>query len=58
MENDNMTKAELIVFLKTIAENIRLKAKDGNDQGTQSTRIMKRALRVQVATSSGEPEPN
>ena len=28
---DNMTKAELIVFLKTIAENIRLKAKDGNE---------------------------
>ena len=26
-----MTKAELIVFLKTIAENIRLKATDGNE---------------------------
>lgn len=31
MESNEMTRSELIVFLKIIAENIRLKAKDGNE---------------------------
>lgn len=31
MDNDNMTQAELIVLLETLAENIELKAETGKD---------------------------
>ena len=31
MEVDNMTQAELILFLQTIADNVRLKAKTGEE---------------------------
>ena len=31
MDNDNMTQAELILFLETLAENVELKAKTGED---------------------------
>lgn len=31
MEHDNMTQSELIVWLETLAENIELKAKTGEE---------------------------
>jgi len=31
MERDEMTQAELIVFLETIAQNVELKAKTGEE---------------------------